>query len=97
MNLDGKYNSTAIKGESGVKVKEEPGWKSPVEKNVSSFLDDDEYRKAEYSSSYNPNETFSFLEESGSSNDAFPIPLNPMYDLQALVMVRCNKYRDKSI
>ena len=56
--------------------------------SVSKNFSCDQYRHAEYTSSFNPNETFSFLEETGSSNDAFPIPLNPMYDLQALVMVR---------
>ena len=47
----------------------------------------DRYRRAEYTNSFNPEESMSFMEESGSLNDAFPLPLNPLYDLQALVMV----------
>ena len=58
--------------------------------SMGSYMSEDDYKKAEYSSSFNPSEGHSFLEESGSTNDAFPMPLNPLYDLQALVMVRDN-------
>ena len=88
--IDGKYNSTTIKNESygNFKIKKEPAWKADECKSLASQFDSDQYKRAEYTSSFNPNESLSFLEESGSSNDAFPIPLNPLYDLQALVMVR---------
>ena len=88
--VDGKYNSTTIKNESygNFKIKKELVWKADECKSLASQIDSDQYKRAEYTSSFNPNESLSFLEESGSSNDAFPIPLNPLYDLQALVMVR---------
>ena len=87
MIQDGKYNSTAIKNEKF--IKEEPKWGVVRSKSVSKTDSmEDRYYSSEYSSSFNPNETSSFMEESGRQNDSFPTPLNPLFDLQALVMVR---------
>ena len=87
--LDGKYNSTTIKNEKKVTVKEEPANVNAagavsVSKN---WADDERYYSSEYSSSFNPNDSSNFLEESERHNDSFPLPLNPLFDLQALVMV----------
>ena len=62
-------------------------------KSIGSFADterDDRFFSTEYSSGYNFNDSISTMDEShlGGSSDAFPIPLNPLFDLSALVMVR---------
>ena len=89
-NLDGKYNSTAIKHENERDVvKKEVKWD---EKKIGPFVSqkrDDRYLAAEYSSGYNLDDSISSMNEShlGGATDAFPIPLNPLFDLSALVMV----------
>ena len=90
--LDGKYNSTAIKNEKKVSVKEEPADMNAVGIVTKNWADDDRYYSSEYSSSFNPNDSSNFLEESERHNDSFPLPLNPLFDLQALVMVSQRKY-----
>ena len=56
------------------------------------WADDDRYYSSEYSSSFNPNDSSNFLDESEKHNDSFPLPLNPLFDLQALVMVSKRKF-----
>ena len=93
--LDGKYNSTAIKSENErAAVKKEVKWNV---KTVGSFMDserDDRLFSVEYSSGYNFNDSISTMDESqlGGTSDAFPIPLNPLFDLSALVMVKYKSY-----
>ena len=87
LNLDGKYNSTAIKAEKeNVPVKKEVKWGV---KGIGSFSEEnDRYLSAEYSNGFNCNDSISMEESQGhESNDAFPLPLNPLFDLSALVMV----------
>ena len=75
-------------------VKKEVKWEP---KEVSSFARqkrDERYLAAEYSSGYVYNDSSSSMEEShlNGSNDAFPLPLNPLFDLSALVMVSLESY-----
>ena len=70
-------------------VKKEVKWEA---KDAVPFIDqkrDDRYLSAEYSSGYVYNDSISNMDEShfGTSSDAFPLPLNPLFDLSALVMV----------
>ena len=45
---------------------------------------DERFYSSEYSTSFNPNDSF---DDEEKHNDSFPLPLNPLFDLQALVMV----------
>ena len=78
-------------------VKKEVKWN---EKKVDSLKDcNDRYLMAEYSSGYSCNDSSIALEEShvDASSDAFPLPLNPLYDLSALVMVSALNHELKTI
>ena len=90
---DGKYNSTAIT-DSGNLVKKGPQvWQSRDKlwwerTHESSF--NSRYLENEYNNSVALDDSFERDESNQSSTDAFPISLNPGFDLQALVMVRSN-------
>ena len=92
MNIDGKYNSTAIKLESEKEIKKEVKWELKKTDSFVSQKRDDRYLSAEYSSGYNFNDSISAMNESQltTDSDAFPMPLNPLFDLSALVMVRAH-------
>ena len=84
---DGKYNSTTIS--DGVKV-EENDWQDRDKlwwerTHESSF--NSRYLENEYSMSFNFDESLNLNEDTRESNDGFPISLNPLFDLNALIMV----------
>ena len=89
---DGKYNSTAIvkkefkEGGYGGFRKGSTWWEGVADDTGSSMAS--RYLESEYSTSYNPDESMLSLNESYTNfNDTFPLSLNPLFDLQALVMV----------
>lgn len=68
--------------------KMEPKWKTDDLDTSTDQSKDDMYLIEEYTSSYNPTES-SYVDVSMNApcNDSFPAPLNPLFDLAALVMV----------
>ena len=61
---------------------------SAEKRAIKAELDTDKYLSEEFSLTFNPDDSHSINESlNGSRNDSFPIPLNPHFDLHALVWV----------
>lgn len=86
--LDGKYNSTEIKAEKAIKIKDEPNELTDSGNASKNWVGRESYYSSEYSSSFNPADTTNESVDSDRQTDPFPMPLNSSFDLHALVMVR---------
>lgn len=70
-------------------IKKEIKWDTKALNSSDDQDREDRYLSSEYSNGFVCNDSISAMEEShvSNSNDAFPLPLNPHFDLSALVMV----------